>query len=178
MAKQKAKWLRNHVALFHWKDHIVFAVRSLKGWKEAGKEEGREEGGKKKGCRSPPIYRHGFWTCALFYHRFQNSPCLFYLSLVHFCISILWCSKMKCWFHRKPTQKQLHYIIHTSMLAEITFQLFLCFDVNLLQETIAWKQSCCVAQLKITVLNSLNMLNLFDLFVEPTNKLQRREHNS
>ena len=64
------------------------------------------------------------------------------------------------------------------MLAEITFQLFLCFDVNLLQETIAWKQSYCVALLKITVPNSLHMLNLFELFVEPTNKLQRREHSS
>ena len=138
MAKHRTKWLRNHVTLFHPKHQIVFAVSSLKGRKEGGEERGKGVGRKEK-REKPPIWWDGFQTYALFYHKFQNFPHLFHLSPVYFCILILQCIKTNCWFHHKPTWKQVHYIIHIFTLAEITFQLFICFDVNLLQETTAWK---------------------------------------
>lgn len=136
-------------------------------WRKERRKEGRSKRGKREGGReggeARQNYGDGLWIDALFSHQRQNFPCSLYLSLVHFCILLFYtvlCIKMKCWFHHKPAWKQVHYTIHIFILAEITFQLFICFDINLLQETVAWKLSYCAALLKIPVHNSLNMLNL------------------
>lgn len=137
----KAKWLRNHVALFHSKGYIHFLVRSVgrkEGWKEGGRKE-REWG--RKGRQGSPS-KEQWWSLNLCFVLPSTSELSMSIrlepgSFLHF--NVVLGIEMKCWFHHKPAWKQVHYIIHIFILAEITFQLFICFDVSLLQETIAWK---------------------------------------
>lgn len=76
MAKRKSKWLRNHVELFHPKDHIVFAVRSLEG-RKVGRKKGTEGEGGREGEKEGREKTANIVGWFLF-HKLHNFPCLFY----------------------------------------------------------------------------------------------------